>query len=125
VQDVRNLQVIPSIKSEFVHRYTPIRDGSDAICTVRNGKAFFAALINHHATSADKQLQSGKLNSTTITGAHFGDHLSGGPVQLLQTGAGEALGHEFDYVVAVTTRQPAVCPASPSDCHIPVGERAA
>ncbi|EJK60498.1 hypothetical protein THAOC_19135, partial [Thalassiosira oceanica] len=45
VQDVRNLQVIPSIKSEFVHRYTPIRDGSDAICTVRNGKAFFAAYV--------------------------------------------------------------------------------
>ncbi|EJK70287.1 hypothetical protein THAOC_08365 [Thalassiosira oceanica] len=43
VQDVRNLQLIPSIKSEFVHRYTPIHDGSDAICTVRNGKAFITA----------------------------------------------------------------------------------
>lgn len=43
VQDVRNLVLIPSIESEFVHRYTPIHDGSDAICTVHNGKAFFTA----------------------------------------------------------------------------------
>ncbi|EJK44779.1 hypothetical protein THAOC_36654 [Thalassiosira oceanica] len=43
VQNVRNLQLVPSIKSEFVHRYTPIHDGSDAICTVRNGKAFITA----------------------------------------------------------------------------------
>ncbi|EJK73583.1 hypothetical protein THAOC_04783 [Thalassiosira oceanica] len=43
VQDVRNLKLIPSIESDFVHRYTPIRDGSDAICTVRNGKAFITA----------------------------------------------------------------------------------
>lgn len=43
VQDVRNLQLIPSIESDFVQRYTPIHDGSDAICTMRKGKAFITA----------------------------------------------------------------------------------
>jgi len=43
VQDVRNLRVVPSIASEFVHRYTPIRDGSDAICTMSDGKRFITA----------------------------------------------------------------------------------
>ncbi|EJK76185.1 hypothetical protein THAOC_02070 [Thalassiosira oceanica] len=82
-------------------------------------------IFSHHATCADKQLRPGKLISTTMTGANFGDLLSGGPVQLLQTGAGEALGNEFDYVAAVTIRQPVACLTSPSDRHIPVGERAA
>ena len=43
VQDVRNLRVVPSIDSKFIHRYTPIRDGSDAICTVREGRGFITA----------------------------------------------------------------------------------
>mmetsp|Transcript_36002 Transcript_36002/g.80914 ORF Transcript_36002/g.80914 Transcript_36002/m.80914 type:complete len:283 (-) Transcript_36002:116-964(-) len=43
VQHMLNLQVIPSIKSEFIQRYTPILDGSDAKCTINKGRAFVAA----------------------------------------------------------------------------------
>jgi len=45
VQHMLHKQVIPSINSEFIHRYTPIRDGSDAICTMRKegGRAFITA----------------------------------------------------------------------------------
>ena len=43
VQHMLNSQVIPSINSQFIHRYTPIRDGSDAKCTIRKGGAFITA----------------------------------------------------------------------------------
>ena len=61
------------------------------------------AVFNDHATSANVQLRSGKLLAATVTSAHFGYLLSGSAVQLLQTGAREALGHEFYDVSAVPT----------------------
>ena len=54
-------------------------------------------------TRAHAQLRPGKRLVATKALAHFDDLLSCSAVKLLQTGAWEALGHEFHDVSAVIT----------------------
>ena len=77
------------------------------------------------ATRADVQLRYGKLLAATMTHSQFGYLLSGSAVQLLHTGAGEALGNEFYDVSAVTTRQSVARLVGPPPHHRPVGVRPA
>ena len=74
-----------------------------------------------HATYADVQLRSWKLLETSDALAHFRELLLGSPVQLVQTGAREALGNKFYNVSVITTHQLVVNLASPPRRHTWVG----
>ncbi|EJK51293.1 hypothetical protein THAOC_29552 [Thalassiosira oceanica] len=57
---------------------------------------------------------------TAMAHAHFGELRPCSPVQLLQTGAREALGHEFDNISEAATRQLVACWGNSPPHHKPV-----
>ncbi|EJK77801.1 hypothetical protein THAOC_00343 [Thalassiosira oceanica] len=59
-----------------------------------------------------------------MTDGHFGELLPCSAMQILHTGAREALGNEFYDVTTVTTRQPAARLGTPLPRHGQVGVRA-
>ena len=85
--------------------------------------ALLGTVFGYHATRADVQLRPGESFFTTFTVALFSELLPCGAVQLLQAGAREALGHEFDGVSAVASHQPVVDFCSPPIHHSDVGIR--
>ena len=62
-------------------------------------------VVDEHATCAHAQLRPGKSLVTTEASAHFRDLHPHSAVELLETGAWEALGHGFHDISAVTTHQ--------------------
>ena len=80
-------------------------------------------VVNVPATRADAQLRPGVKLATTHASASFRDLLPHSTVELLETGAREALGDEFYEVSTVATRQLVVHSDRPHLHHIPVRVR--
>ena len=74
-------------------------------------------VVDEHATCAHAQLRPGKSLVTTEASAHFRDLHPHSAVELLETGAWEALGHGFHDISAVTTHQLIVHLDSPPSHH--------